>query len=132
MNILNLQGMTTDKVINPLGQLGVVSQQEKLTQDMETLLLTRKGSVIGNPKYGSNLHDFLFEPASEDTIKRIEQEIKQVLTTNYSSLSNLEVESKLDGNRLDIKVNYTTLNSDLSSAIEFTIPIDEQGGINYE
>ena len=61
INVLTLQGMSTDKVINSLGSIGVVAQHDKLQQDIRTLLLTRKGSLLGNPEYGSNLYRYLFD-----------------------------------------------------------------------
>ena len=132
MNILTLQGITTDKVLNPLGQLGVVSQQEKLIQDIRTLLLTEKGSVLGNPEYGSNLNRYLFDTLSESTISNIKSEIQSAINNNYGSLNNTEIETEIKDNGLYVTVVYTTLNTDLSSSLEFTIPISKQGGISYE
>lgn len=130
MNVVSLQGMSTDKVINPLGQLGVVSNQEKLKQDMVTLLLTRRGSVPGNPLYGSNLHNYLFELSGDDMLVRLKHEIKNTLSFYYSSLNNLEVETSIEDNGVLVSIGYTTLNSDLSTSIEFSIPIVDRGGVN--
>lgn len=132
MNILNLQGISTDKIINPLGQLGVVSQQEKLLQNMVTLLMTQKGSLLGNPDYGSRLHEYLFETSSDTMLSSVKKEIRSVIETNYNSLNNLEIDTEIKENGLYVTLNYTTLNSDLSSAMEFTIPIGKKGGIRYE
>lgn len=132
MNILSMQGMTTDKVINPLGQIGVVAQHTKLKQDMLTLLLTRYGSVIGNPTYGSHLHEYLFDQNSETTIKQAAVEIENVLKNNYNFLYNIKVSGKVDNNTLTLYVNYSTLNSNLSTTLEFNIPLNANGGISYE
>lgn len=131
MNVLNLQGLSTDKVINPLGQLGVVSQQTKLIQDLRTLLLTRYGSVIGNPTYGSKLYDILFEQASEATIAQAELEIKNVIQSNYNFIYNVTVKAEVQPNALHLTVKYSTLNTELLTTLEFDIPLNTRGGIRY-
>lgn len=132
MNILTMQGMTTDKVINPLGQIGVVSQHEKLKQDMLTLLLTRYGSVIGNPTYGSHLYEYLFENASEALLTSISLEIEKLLSLHYDFIYDIDVLLEVKGNILNMNITYSTLNSNLSTTLEFNIPLNENGGIDYE
>lgn len=132
MNILNMQGLSTEQVITPLGGLGVVAQHEKLLQDIETLLLTRRGSVIGNPLYGSNLHEYLFDLSSDTTISLIEKEIEAILLENYNFITAVTTQADINGTTLHIVINYSTNNSSLSTKLEFTIPISEEGGINYE
>ena len=70
MNILNMQGLSIDNVITPLGKIGVTNQHDKLMQDIVTLLVTKKGTVIGNPTYGSILHTLLFETANQVTLSK--------------------------------------------------------------
>lgn len=133
MNVLNLQGLSTDKVINPLGQLGVVSQQQKLTQDLRTLLMTRYESVIGNPTYGSKLHEILFEPASDAAVSQAETEITNVIMNNYNFIYNVEVEASVQPNTLHVIVRYSTLNTELKTTLEFDIPLNTRGGTDtYE
>lgn len=132
MNILSMQGMTTDKVINPLGQIGVVSQHEKLKQDMLTLLLTRYGSVIGNPTYGSHLYEYIFENASAATMTSLNLEITKLLSTHYDFIYDIKVDTSVNEHILKVRISYSTLNTNLSTTLEFNIPLNENGGINYE
>lgn len=132
MNVLNMQGLSTDKVINPLGQLGVVNQQEKLAQDLRTLILTRQGSVLGNPLYGSRLHEILFDNSTEATIALAEEEVKLIIESNYNLIHNVKVKCTVEDKTLHMIVSYSTLNSELSTSLEFDIPIDTRGGNNYE
>lgn len=132
MNILTMQGLTIDKVINPLGGLGVTNQYYKLHEDIETLLLTRRGSVIGNPSYGSYLHEILFEPANESTIKRVKDEIRRILLSNYNFISNVDTDCTVNNTTLRVSIVYTTLNDNLSTKLEFNIPLASEGGIRYE
>lgn len=132
INVLTLQGMSTDKVINPLGSVGVVAQHDKLQQDVRTLLLTRKGSLIGNPAYGSNLYTYLFDQASSNTLNSINLEIEEILKANYNFISKVETESRVEDHTLYISISYTTMNDNLSTKLEYKIPLNEEGYIDYE
>ena len=132
INVLTLQGMSTDKVINPLGSIGVVAQHDKLQQDVRTLLLTRKGSLIGNPAYGSNLYTYLFEHASDTTISLVNSEIEDILRQNYNFINSVETSARVEGNILYISISYTTINDNLSTRLEYAIPLNEEGRISYE
>lgn len=132
INVLSLQGMSTDKVINPLGSIGVVAQHEKLQQDVRTLLLTQKGSLIGNPNYGSNLHKYLFDHANNTSITLITSEISDILKKNYNFINTVETSAKVDSNILYISISYTTINDNLSTKLEYAIPLNEEGRISYE
>lgn len=132
INVLSLQGMSTDKVINPLGGIGVVAQHEKLQQDVRTLLLTRKGSLIGNPSYGSNLHEYLFDQAGATSINLAENEISDILKTNYNFINKVETKAEVKENALYISISYTTINENLSTRLEYKIPLNEEGRISYE
>jgi phage baseplate assembly protein W len=131
MNILSMQGISTDKVINAQGQIGVVSQHEKLQQDIKTLLLTRKGSVIGNPEYGSNLYKYLFELSSDTNLVLINTEVESVLLDNYNFITSAEIESKIESTYLYLKIDYYTINTNLSTRLEYKIPLNTEGGIDY-
>ena len=132
INVLTLQGMSTDKVINPLGSIGVVAQHDKLQQDVRTLLLTRRGSLIGNPAYGSNLYTYLFDHANDTTINLVNSEIEDILKNNYNFINTVETSSRVEGNTLYISISYTTINDNLSTKLEYQIPLNEEGYINYE
>lgn len=132
MNILTMQGLSTSKVISPLGGLGVSSQYYKLHEDIETLLLTRKGSVIGNPSYGSSLHEILFETAGNATIQKVKNEVERILKNNYNFIMDVIIDVVLNNVSMNISIVYTTINDNLSTKLEFKIPLASEGGILYE
>lgn len=132
INVLTLQGMSTDKVINPLGSIGVVAQHNKLQQDVRTLLLTQKGSLIGNPAYGSRLHEYLFESSNDSTLNLLNAEIAEILKKNYNFINTIETISKVETNTLYISISYTTINDNLSTKLEYQIPLNEEGRVIYE
>ena len=131
MNILSMQGMSTATVINSQGSIGIVSQYDKLQQDIRTLLLTRKGSLLGNPEYGSNLYKFLFELSSDTNLVLINKEIRDVLLDNYNFITEVKIDSKIDGNALYLTIDYFTINTNLSTRLEYKIPLNTEGGIDY-
>lgn len=132
INVLTLQGMSTDKVINTLGSIGVVAQHDKLQQDIRTLLLTRKGSLLGNPEYGSNLYRYLFDNSSNTNILLINDEVKNVLMNNYNFIKEVTINSEIDSNLLYLRIDYVTINTNLSTRLEYKIPLNTEGGINYD
>lgn len=132
INVLTLQGMSTDKVINTLGSIGVVAQHDKLQQDIRTLLLTRKGSLLGNPEYGSNLYRYLFDNSSNTNILLINDEVKNVLMDNYNFIKEVTINSEIDSNLLYLRIDYVTINTNLSTRLEYKIPLNTEGGINYD
>lgn len=132
INVLTLQGMSTDKVINTLGSIGVVAQHDKLQQDIRTLLLTRKGSLLGNPEYGSNLYRYLFDNSSNTNILLINDEVKSVLMDNYNFIKEVTINSEIDSNLLYLRIDYVTINTNLSTRLEYKIPLNTEGGINYD
>ena len=132
INVLTLQGMSTDKVINPLGSIGVVAQHTKLQQDVRTLLLTRRGSLIGNPAYGSNLHEYLFDPANTTSINLANAEIEDILKSNYNFINMVETTTRVEDYTLYISISYTTINDNLSTKLEYAIPLNKEGYISYE
>lgn len=132
MNILNMQGMSTRQVLNPLGGIALTNQHEKLQEDIATLLITRRGSIIGNPSYGSYLHEILFETGNESTLARVKAEISRILTSNYNFIDTVEIECTMEGNLLHAEISYTTINVNLSTKLEFDIPLSSEGGIAYE
>lgn len=130
INILSMQGLSTEKVITEQGGLGVSYQHDKLQEDIKTLLLTRRGSVIGNPLYGSNLHEYLFDQNSTSTIEEAKTEITNILQDNYNFISTVDIDATVKVNELYLKISYTTTVDNLSTSLEFTIPLDDNGYIS--
>lgn len=51
------------------------SPEEEIKSNLIHLLLTKKGSRFMLPGFGTNLHQYLFEPLDEITVSKIENEI---------------------------------------------------------
>lgn len=86
---------TSDELLglthNYAGDVSTVQGIENLKQALTAKLLTRKGSLLLHPEYGSKLHE-LFGKADEVTMKLIEIEVCRVVQTD-SRVSNCVLDS---------------------------------------
>ena len=80
-----------------------------IKQALTNLLLTNKGERLFNPRYGSNIRDYLFEPLDFGTAAQIRANI--VYTINKFEprvdLENLEVIPNFDDNGFEVEMVYT-------------------------
>ena len=95
------------------------------------MLLTRKGSLLGNPEYGSDIYKYLFDNSSNTNVLLINDEVKSVLLNNYNFIKDVSIESEIDDTLLYLKIDYVTVNTNLSTRLEYKIPLNSEGGINY-
>jgi hypothetical protein len=81
---------------------------ETIVQKLELLLYTRKGEVIGNPDYGSDLENYLWETQLAADI--IERDLNSQITTYIPELSSMGYKLELnlfEGNIRDImQINF--------------------------
>lgn len=121
MNILSMNGMACPNFINSLGNVAEKSQHEKLLQNFKNVLLCPLGSLIGDPAFGSRLHEYLFEPTTEALGNKIKNEINRAITQSYNFIEVQEVNVTL--NEFDIRVSiiYILNTSDLSVNLEFSL-----------
>ena len=97
--------------------------------NIKNLLLTAKGERVMQPDFGSDLRELLFEHYTEDLSRRIEETIKETMSTwlPYITISSVNIiqdetnpnQTKVD---LDFSLNYDpnrfdsiTLNLDTTS-----------------
>tara|TARA_B100001996_G_scaffold382981_1_gene376610 strand:- start:1700 stop:2092 length:393 start_codon:yes stop_codon:yes gene_type:complete len=80
-----------------------------IKQALTNLLLTNKGERLFNPRYGSNIRNYLFEPLDFGTAAQIRANI--VYTINKFEprvdLEQLEVIPNFDDNGFDVEMVYT-------------------------
>lgn len=84
------------------------STKEQIKSNLINLLLTYKGERIENPEFGADLPRLLFEPISEDTFFKIQNQI----LTNVGiyipevTILNIEINPDTDRNTILIKIEY--------------------------
>ena len=80
-----------------------------IKQALTNLLLTNKGERLFNPRYGSNIRNYLFEPLDFGTAAQIRANI--VYTINKFEprvdLEQLEVIPNFDDNGFEVEMVYT-------------------------
>ena len=60
MNIFNIAGASAEQTFNNLGGFKRLIQNNKFHDNLKVLLETKKGTLIGDPDFGSNLYQLLF------------------------------------------------------------------------
>ena len=112
VNPLDLQKNIVIGVSLPFNAPGVFnktySTKEQIKSNLINLLLTYKGERIENPEFGADLPRLLFEPISDNTFTKIQDQIIDSVTTYMPEISllNIEINPDIDRNALYIKIDY--------------------------
>jgi len=82
-NIVGSKGKISDfkELIASKGDFSRISDLEVILNSWSNILMTPLRTYQYNPNYGSELYKFVFEPADEDTVERIKEEVKFRLLT---------------------------------------------------
>ena len=108
--------------LTPSGEFTRINDLEAILNSWNNILLTPKGSYDHDPAYGSNLYKFVFEPADDQTIEEIKDEIETVLEIydNRATPSNITINflKENKGFSVDISVEYDHQEGQLSAIID--------------
>ena len=121
---------TSDEVLglthNFAGDIETVQGIDNLRQALTARLLTRKGSLLLHPDYGSNLHE-LFGKADEVSMKLIEIEVCRVVQTDSRVTNCTLVDAYIE--RDNYYGNYRVEVQSLQESFELLVQGDNQGQI---
>lgn len=78
------------------GDIALAQGVENIKQVVIARLLTKRGSLINSPNYGSDLDDLIGRPANSLTLKMVDNEIQQVLKTDGRVSEVTRVHSQID------------------------------------
>jgi phage baseplate assembly protein W len=86
---------------------------EQTKTNLKNLLLTVKGERLGQPEFGSNIFNLLFENFDPDLEKKLETSIKDTVATwlPHVHIINLIIDAQEDENYLNISMGYEIENS---------------------
>ena len=93
----------------------VVSRDESaIKQAIVNLLLTNKGERLMNPKYGSDIRSYLFEPLDYGTAAQIKANIRSTIDRFEPriSISELKCVPNYNDNGFDVEMTYIIRGSD--------------------
>ena len=90
----------------------VGEELDQFLQKIEMILTTRKGQVLGEPKFGANLEDFLWNYRASSY--QIENEVRLQIETYCSEI----------GQRINYKVEAQFIPGEISDSILVDITVD--------
>lgn len=86
------------------------SPKDAVKSNLFHLVMTRKGSRLYKPEFGTRVMDYLFEPMDNQTYKSIEDEIVSAVQANLQGIIIEKVDTVVDeiskSVSLDIKYSY--------------------------
>lgn len=115
VNIAFKKHPVTDDVV-------VSKDNAAIKQAIVNLLLTNKGEKLFNPRYGSDIRNYLFEPLDYATAGQVNNNIRSTIN-NFEprvNILSLETTPNFDDNGFDVKLTFEILGTDLPPvAVEF-------------
>ena len=86
---------------------------EQTKTNLKNLLLTVKGERLGQPEFGSNIFNLLFENFSADLESKLRDGIKDAISTwlPHVHIINLIIDAQEDNHYLGISLSYEIENS---------------------
>ena len=103
---------------------------EQTKTNIKNLILTRKGERIGNPEFGCDIHNFVFDPVTGDFQNKIEESIMEAITTYLPNVvvENVEAAAEVNQGQNIYIVNLSfSVENDPTSSEELTIEIESEG-----
>ena len=103
---------------------------EQTIHNLRNLLLTRKGERLGNPEFGCEVHNVIFEnEGTGDFESRIEETIMEAVTTQLPYVHVNKIESSLsEQDKYTHIVNLSfSIDTDQTKEEELTIDITAEG-----
>ena len=100
---------------HPITNDVVVSKDASaIKQAIVSLLLTNKGERLMNPKYGSDIRSYLFEPLDYGTAAQIKANIRSTIDRFEPriSISDLKCLPNYNDNGFDVEMTYIIRGSD--------------------
>ena len=96
------------------GDLVVSKDASAIKQAIVSLLLTNKGERLMNPKYGSDIRSYLFEPLDYGTAAQIKANIRSTIDRFEPriSISDLKCLPNFNDNGFDVEMTYIIRGSD--------------------
>lgn len=116
-NIFGISGASAESLLNSLGSFRRIVSNNKFRDNLKVLLETRKGTLIGDPEYGSNLYQLLFEPANEATGALIRQEVVNTIEKYYNNIIIDSVDITFTKTTVQLKISYRVTNTNIGDTV---------------
>tara|TARA_B110000305_G_scaffold215918_1_gene253876 strand:+ start:12811 stop:13254 length:444 start_codon:yes stop_codon:yes gene_type:complete len=92
-------------------------------QAIKNLLQTNRFEKPFRPDFGADLRGLLFELADTDTSDELEEQIRGSILRYEPrvNLIKLDVDTSLDQNKLDVRIEFSIINTDQNITLETTV-----------
>ena len=117
MNVERLSGMNSQNLINLQGGFSRITSANKLFDDFKVLLETQKGTVIGDPAFGSDLYALLFQPANEATASSIRYEVANAIDNYYENVIVESVDVTFKNKTILLAIHYKLQNTNVGDTV---------------
>lgn len=106
------------------GRVATSSDSENIRQSVRIILLTEPGERMMHPKFGTKLHQFLFENGSSQTREMICREVCHSLRMWEKRIQDIHVEAQMapeDQGELHVAVTYRIVDREEEERVEVTV-----------
>jgi phage baseplate assembly protein W len=114
------KGLGTVQLTEYTNSTAVFVDQKKLAEDIKFMIKTPRGSILGNPEYGSDVLTMLYMPGTRATQELIESAVYDVLT-QFNGVTVKNVSSSLSANQKNIIVRYDIIYNSVKVSNELSI-----------
>ena len=115
-NIYGLSGIGIS-LLNNLGGVTLNDVGTKFKEDLRVLLETKKGTLIGDPGFGSNLYNLLYEPANEGTAALIREEVAATIENYYTNISVSQIDVTFKKYSIQLSIYYRIFNTNIEDTV---------------
>jgi len=113
------------------GDFKRIKDIDVIINSWNNILTTPRRTFLFDPEYGSDLHKMIFEPADDNTVERIKQEVQQQLMIydNRATIEDMEVLIKPNGKGFSINIlaEYEGNQGSLSLSFDDTTIVRVEG-----
>ena len=110
-----------DFIANPVtGDVGTVKDTNSVKRGIQSLLMTENRERLFNPELGSGVKNLLFEPMTDLTIERLENEITSAVEAweDRADLLDIAITAEPDYNRYRVAVIFRLINQVEENTLE--------------
>lgn len=117
MIVSQLKGMSSQNTINLQGGFKRLSAHNKFLDDIKVLLETQRGTTIGDPNFGSDLNELLFQPANEATASAIRIEVASAIERYYENVVIDSVDVIFKDKTVSLIINLSLANTNVGDTL---------------
>ena len=114
--IFGISGISTE-LLSGLGNVKNTTSVKKFHEDLKVLLETKRGTLIGDPDFGSNLYTLLYEPANQQTAAKIRQEIVLAIERYYEQVVIDQLDVAFKPHTVQLSIYYRMFNTNIQDTV---------------